>query len=296
MEQIPLIQDSYPLSSVQQGMLFHSLYNPKSGVYVQQVSCDLHEALNVSAFNQAWQLVAARQPVLRTTFRYDSGDRPVQEVHHRVTIPWQEQDWRGLRESEQEKRFVLYLETDRRIGFAFGTSPLIRVAVFRLDEAEYRFVWTSHHALLDGRSYRIVLKELFSFYDACLEGRDLLLPTPRPYRDYIDWLEKQDFNEAKMFWRSMLDGIVAPTALLSQHVRPPAPNQECNHAKLELRLCRRLTQALQLLAERHALTPNTLLQGAWALLLSRYTGQHDIVFGATRAARHGTVAGRFLRA
>ena len=92
MEPIPLIQDSYPLSSVQQGMLFHSLYNPKSGVYVQQVSCDFHEALNVSAFNQAWRLVAARHPVLRTTFRYESGDRPVQEVHHRVTIPWQEQD------------------------------------------------------------------------------------------------------------------------------------------------------------------------------------------------------------
>lgn len=294
------IEDSYPLSPVQQGMLFHSLDAPHSGVYLQQLICAFHEDLDVLAFKRAWQRVVERHPILRTSFRLRGIDEPLQEVHRAVPLRLEEQDWRDLSAGQQETQLDAYLHADRRRGFDLTEAPPKRLALFRVTDTDYRFVWSSHHAVLDGRSRFLLLKELFAFYEAFCKGQDLQLRQPRPYRDYIDWLGQQDFSKAESFWRRMLSGFAAPTSFGVDRVYPTKSDVEEGYGKQGIRLSKALTSALQSLAQQNQLTLNTLFEGAWTLLLNRYSGEEDIVFGTTRAIRRSalgaddTVVGLFL--
>jgi amino acid adenylation domain-containing protein len=286
------IEAQYPLSSLQQGLLFHSLYAPQSGVNIEQFVCALHEDLNVSFFKQAWNRIVKRHPLLRTSFRFEGVKEPLQNVHRQVTIPFEEQDWRGLSATQQEDKLNSYLQVDRQRGFQLTDAPLMRLALFRVAEADYQCVWTFHHVLLDGRSFPILFKELFAFYEAFCQGEDLQLEQPRPYQDYIDWLGKQDFALAENFWRSTLRGFTATTPLSVDRVHQLEVSEaESGYGVQDVRLSETVTSALQSVAQQHQLTFNTLVQGAWALLLSRYSGEEDVVFGATRACRRSAVEG-----
>jgi amino acid adenylation domain-containing protein len=284
------IEDTYPLSPMQQGLLFHSLYAPTAGLYMPQLVGVLQEDLDVPAFEEAWQQVISRHPILRTEFCLGGVDEPFQAVHRRLNLPLHQQDWRGLSLAEQASRLAAFLQEERHQGFELTELGLMRLALFRVAEADYRFVWTAHHALLDGRSTLLVLKELFSFYEALLRGHDLSLKQPRPYRDYIDWLGQQDLTKAENFWRRSLSGFAVPTPLVVDTFQSPQSDNE-GHGQQAIHLTESLTSQLQSLAQQHQLTLNTLLQGAWALLLSRYSGETDVVFGATRACRRSTVEG-----
>ena len=284
-------EDSYPLSPMQQGMLFHSLYAPQSGMYVQQLICGLHEDLQVAAFERAWKRVVARHAVLRTRFRLDGGTEPCQQVQRKISLPWEYHDWRGASPGQQENRLEAYLAADRRRGFVLTEAPLMRLALFRVAEADYQFVWTSHHVLLDGRSRLVLLKELFALYETFYRGRDLQLQPPRPYRDYIEWLRQQDLSAAESFWRRRLSGFSAPTPLGVDRARDTLPDEEVGYGKQTVQFSETLTSALRSLAHDHHLTPNTLLQGAWAFLLSCYSGEEEVVFGVTRAWHRSALEG-----
>src|ERR1700738_4352576 len=208
-----VIEDTYQLSPMQQGMLFHCLCSPQSGRYIEQMIGDLHEALNVPAFKRAWQRVIERHEILRTSFCWEGLSEPLQEVRPSVTLPFEQQDWSTLPLKEQEEELEVYLGSDRRRAFNLTEAPLMRLALFRLAEAQYQFIWTFHHALLDGRSFPLVLQDVFAFYEAYCEGEELRLEQPRPYRDYIGWLQQQDMSKAELFWREMLTGFTAPTPL-----------------------------------------------------------------------------------
>ncbi|RMF26124.1 MAG: non-ribosomal peptide synthetase, partial [Chloroflexi bacterium] len=283
------VQDFYPLSPMQQGMLFHSLLAPEAGMYIEQLSCTLRGDLDVSAFTRAWQRVVDRHPILRTAFIGEGLKEPIQVVHRRVRLPIEQQDWRTLPPAEQEARLERFLEAERQRGFQLSKPPLMRLALIRVEERAYKFVWTHHHLLMDGWSLPILLQEVLAFYEAFRQGRDLYLPPSRPYRDYIVWLKKQDMARAEAFWRRLLKGFTAPTPLTVD--RRPAgdgdgsPPEETDYRKLDILLSAETTAALQALARQHQLTLNTLVQGAWALLLSRYSGEDDVVFGATVSGR-----------
>lgn len=281
-----MIEDSYQLSPMQQGMLFNSLV-AQSGVDIEQMICLVPEKLEVSAFVQAWQKVVARHPILRTSFDWEGEGEPLQRVHQQLTIPVEQQDWRGLSQKEQSIQLQAYLQRDRADGFQLNVAPLMRLTLLRLQESTYQLIWTFHHALLDGRSMPVILQEVFAFYDAMLQGSDLQLPQPRPYRDHIQWLQQQDWSTSQSFWRQLLLGFSAPTPLLID----PTPTHKDGFGQQEIRLSLCTTATLQALAQEHQLTLNTLVQGAWALLLSRYSRESDVVFGATRACRHSSVAG-----
>ena len=204
----PDIEASYALSPMQEGMLFHSLYGPHSGVYVQQMVGELHEPLDVSAFRQAWARIGERHPILRTSFRIGYQGEPLQTVHKHVVFPLEEHDWQDLSGSAVEQRLNDYLAADCRRGFDLLQAPLVRLALFRLEEASYRFVWTSHHALIDGRARLLILEQLFALYEAFCRGEDLQLNSPRHFKDYIDWLQKQDFDRSESFWRKMFENVI----------------------------------------------------------------------------------------
>lgn len=207
------VEDIYPLSPTQQGLLFHSLYAPEAGVYVQQLSCVFNGKLNVEVFIQCWERAVERHPLLRTSFAWERLEEPLQVVLREVALPSVRQDWRGLSEAQQRERLRDFLREDREQGFDVSGAPLMRVAFIRTGEDACRFVWTSHHLLLDGWSLFLLLEEVFVLYEARCRGEELRLLPVRAYRDYIAWLQQQDLAAAEAFWRRTLKGFDAPTQL-----------------------------------------------------------------------------------
>ncbi len=284
------VEDIYPLSPLQQGMLFHALYAPAGGVYLEQKICTLEGELKVTAFEQAWQRVLERHPALRTAFVWQGLEEPMQVVRQKVKLPLKQEDWRGLPAEEQRARLAAFLQADRAQGVEPSKAPLMRLALFRLSDDAYQFVWTHHHILLDGWSLPLIFKEVFAFYEAFCRGQDLHLERSRPFRDYIAWLRKQDLSQAEAFWRKELKGFTEPTPLWVGREKS-SHGQDDVYGEGHLRLSEQETAALQALARQHQLTVNTFVQGAWGLLLSHYSGKKDIVFGATVSGRPADLPG-----
>ncbi len=284
------IEDTYPLSPLQEGLLFHSLLAPDSGVYVTQVTCTLRN-LNVPALERAWRQVTDRQPILRTAFVWKNLDRPLQVVGRKVGVPLERQDWRGMSALDQAERFAAYLEADRRRGFKISKAPLMRLALFQVAEDTYRFVWSHHHILLDGWSVHHLIKEVFVLYEGLCRGQAIRLEPIRTYRDYIAWLRQQDLALAESYWRRALRGFQAPTSLGVGRANGCASTRDESPGEQRVRLSADTTAALQSLARRSQLTLNTLVQGAWALLLSRYSGEEDVTFGAVVSGRPAELPG-----
>jgi len=288
------IEAIYPLSPMQQGMLFHSLYTPESGVYFEQLCFTLHGDLDVAAFERAWQSLIDQHPVLRTVFAWETRDKPLQVVRRHAALPWTTHDWRDLSPDAQQSKLAAWLKSDQTRGFDLHQAPLMRVTLFRLADETWRCVWSFHHLLLDGWSLSLALKDVFAFYEASRQGQDLRLPPPRPYRDYIAWLHAQDLKEAETFWRETLCGFTAPTSLHVQRVAEANPAAD-DYAEQQVRLSTATTTALHAFARQQRVTLNTVIQGAWAALLSRYSGEPsdevDVLFGATIAGRPAALDG-----
>lgn len=278
------IQDIYELSPTQQGLLFHSLYSPESGVYFVQLCFTLHGLLNVVAFERAWQQVVARHTALRTSFYWENLDKPLQVVNQQVNVPFVQYDWRGMTAGEQQEQLEAFLESDRKQGFDLSQAPLMRLTLIRVADDSYQLVWSKHHLILDGWSTALVFKDVVEHYQALCQGQDLPLAPSRTYGDYIAWLQQQDLSKAEKFWRQALNGIQAPTPLISLKV-DISPDQKEEYDEQQIKLSAETTTALQSLARQHQLTLNTLVQGAWALLLGRYSGESDVVYGNTVSGR-----------
>jgi hypothetical protein len=169
------VEDIYPLSHLQEGILYHTLYDPESGVYFEQLNLRLKATLDARALEYAWKAVIDRHPVFRTGFVWQGLKKPVQVVHRDVHLPIAELDFRGLTAVEQEKRLAEYLIEERRNGFDLLKPPLMHVTLCLLGDDDCSLIWSHHHILLDGWCVQIVLKEVFSFYFAYLSGEDLHL-------------------------------------------------------------------------------------------------------------------------
>ncbi|HET6492370.1 MAG TPA: AMP-binding protein, partial [Burkholderiales bacterium] len=261
------------------------------GVDIMQMVAKLPEPLDETHFLRAWQQVVERHPVLRTRFRWEGVVEPIQEVIQSARIPVERFDWRSLAESECQQQFQALLDRDRSRGIDLDRAPLMRLALVRITEREQWVLWTYHHAVLDGRARLLVLREVFAFYEAFSRGEDADLPLPRPYRDYIAWLRRLDHGAAKVYWRNMLAGFRAPTPLVIARDRDVEEVSGNVWGACEVRLSAALTTTLRARAREASVTVNNLLQGAWALLLHRYSGERDIVFGATRACRRSALGG-----
>ena len=284
------IEDLYPLSPLQQGILFHSLYNPGSTIYTGQLSFTLPGDLDIEAFTRAWRRAVERHAILRTSFVWENLEEPLQVVNRTVEVLVETHDWRELPEMDHERRLDGLLEEERRRGFDLAVAPLMRLKLVQLSTESYRFIWTHHHLLLDGWSIAILLKEVFADYEAQLRDVDKREPRSRDYRDYIAWLRQHDTSRAKSFWRDYLAGFLAPTPLVVDHA-PADAAREPDTRRARVQLSKQETDRLCAFARRHQLTLNTLVQGAWALLLSRYSRETDVLYGATVAGRPPTFAG-----
>ncbi|MBD2252591.1 non-ribosomal peptide synthetase [Nostoc parmelioides] len=278
------IENIYPLSPMQQGMLFHTLLTPQAGVYVPQICLHLEGTLDINALKTAWNQVVINHPALRTAFYWEQRDKPFQVVFKQVEIPWKVLDWQTISEAEQQVELEKFFESDRISSFDLKTPPLIRLTLIQLSATKYILIWTQHHLILDGWSSALVIKEVFQNY----YNSPSYYPNSRPYGDYIAWLQQQDKIAAKTFWQKQLAGFTTPTVIQRF---PHRENKNLTPQEQTRSLTPNQTTALQKWAKQQLLTLNTLLQGAFVLLLSRYCNTTDVVFGATSSGRPATLAG-----
>jgi natural product biosynthesis luciferase-like monooxygenase protein len=281
--------DDYPLTPMQEGMLFHHLADPASGVDVEQIVCTLRHPLEIAALGEAWQAAATRHERLRTVFRWEGVPVPVQRTLDSVEMHLREHDLEPLSGSEPEERFARFLQEDRRRPFDLTRAPLTRLHLFRFGPRESRLVWTFPHILLDGKSFPILLRDVFRTYDATVAGRTYEIPHRPPFRDFIEWYRDRDFGSSEEFWRRHLEGFRAPTPVGDGVVGRNGGKGE--RREIETRLSVEASQALRDLAEDRFVRLSTVVQGAWAVLLSRDTGESDVVFGLTRACRRSACSG-----
>ncbi|HJX26332.1 MAG TPA: condensation domain-containing protein, partial [Thermoanaerobaculia bacterium] len=275
------VEDIYPLSPIQQGMLFHTLYAPDSGMYISQTSFQIAGGFDPASFKRALARVIERHAVLRSSFAWKGLDQPVQVVHRATSLPIREEDWSGLPEVERARRLEDYLSRDAVQGFDLDQPPLMRFLLARETEGTFRLVWSLHLLLADGWSTARIIGELFACHEAFRQGLEPRIEPPRRYRDYIAWLARQDSRQAEIFWRRELAGLHEPTPLPGDQGPGRTPSVTEHRALLS----QESTEALQGFARANQLTVNTLVQGAWTLLLSRLSGQREVVFGVTISGR-----------
>jgi amino acid adenylation domain-containing protein/non-ribosomal peptide synthase protein (TIGR01720 family) len=279
------VEDILPLSPMQQALLLHDV----AGGAPNQMTFTLRGDLDRQAFRRAWQLVLAQHSVLRTSFVWEGLSEPLQIVHRDVRVPWEYNDWRELPPEDREERLEALHRADLGRRFNLSKPPLTRLALIQVEDDQYDFLWTSHHIQLDGWSAPIILRDVFQLYDAISQGRSYRLGQGRPYSDYLAWLQRQDWSQAEAVWRERLQGFTEPTPLPSSPHRLPATPRGLGHE--EATLSRATTSSMKSLVEREQLTLNTLVQGAWALLLGRYSGEDDVVFGTTVSGRSAPLPG-----
>jgi len=281
------IEDIYELSPMQQGMLFHQLAAPNSGVYFEQFCNTLQTQLNVSAFQKAWQQILSRHPILRTSFYWENLDKPYQVVYKQVDLPWEFLDWRKISLQEQQSQLEALLKADRDRGFELSQVPLIRLVLIQIADETYQFIFNYHHILMEGWSLNWLWKEFYQFYHAFTQGQDLHLERPRPYKEYIVWLQQQDMSQAKDFWHETLKGFTASTPFLGDKASSSAGlrTQDKDDDRQQIHLSEAFSASLKSFVRKHHLTLNILFKGVWALLLSHYSRESDIVFGATSSGR-----------
>ncbi|MEV0696794.1 amino acid adenylation domain-containing protein [Saccharopolyspora sp. NPDC050389] len=267
--------DVLPLSPLQEGLLFHAVFDDGSNdVYLVQLVFELLGEVDGERLRRAGDVLLARYPNLRSCFVHEGLSRPVQVVPGESDIGWSEVDLSACAETEHE--VARLLEGDRAARFDVQRGPLLRMMLVRLGEGRSRLVVTTHHLVLDGWSLPLLVRELFALYER--RGDDGDLPTPGRYRDFLAWLSNRDRDAALGAWREALEG--AEPLLLGSGDRVPVVPR-----RFSMELPEELTAGLVEWARARGLTLNTVVQGAWALLLSRWTGRGDVVFGSTVSGR-----------
>ncbi|MNJ20435.1 Linear gramicidin synthase subunit D [compost metagenome] len=265
------IDDLYPLSPMQQGMLFHSLYEQAGGDYINQVRVDIH-GLDPQRFQQAWQAAVDRHDILRTGFVWEGLEQPLQVVRKQASVAFELIEAPDLGETELDN-----LAQAHKHGFDLGRDALLRLLLVRTGEHTHHLIYTHHHILMDGWSNAQLLGEVLQHY----HGHGLSSTSGR-YRDYLAWLQQRDGEAARSFWQNQLSTLDEPVRL-AEALLPDTLGEgqgDRVHQGSDA-----LFQRLQLFARQTRVTLNTVLQGAWLLLLQRYSGKSTVAFGATVAGR-----------
>ncbi|WEJ04084.1 non-ribosomal peptide synthetase [Pseudomonas sp. FJ2-5-13] len=282
------IEDVYPLTPMQEGLLLHTLLEPGTGLYYMQDRYRINSALDPERFAQAWQAVIARHEALRASFCWNVGEDMLQVIHKPGSTPIEYLDWSADPQDEQEPRLQALLKAEREAGFDLLNQAPFHLRLIRVGEARYWFMMSNHHILIDAWCRSLLMNDFFDIYTALGEGHDAQLATPPRYRDYIAWLQRQNLNEARQWWQQNLQGFERATPIPSD--RPFLREHAGGSGGMVVgdcytRLDARDGAQLRELAQAHQLTVNTFAQAAWALVLRRLSGDRDVLFGVTVAGR-----------
>ncbi|MEU9096723.1 non-ribosomal peptide synthase/polyketide synthase [Streptomyces sp. NPDC048361] len=284
------VEDLLPLTPLQEGMLFHRLVGGADDVYLDQAALILDNVADPEAFAAAWQRVTDRTPALRTSVVWEGVPVPLQRVHRDVRLPVEILDWRALDAGEQAVRTERLRADDLARGLDLGAAPLMRLTLVRLPDARLHLLWTSHHLILDGWSLAQVLTDVFAEYTALTTGTEPAPAVRRPFGEYVRWFADQDAEAVRAHWTGVLAGFATPTPLPVDRPRPTG-HESRSAAVHTAALTDEVSARLARTARGAGLTLGTVVQGAWALLLSRYAAEPDVLFGTTVSGRPDDLPG-----
>ncbi|WP_339440775.1 non-ribosomal peptide synthetase [Pseudomonas proteolytica] len=282
------IEDVYPLTPMQEGLLLHTLLEPGTGLYYMQDRYRINSELNPERFALAWKAVIARHEALRASFCWNVGEDMLQVIHKPGSTPIEYLDWTGTPAEQQEPRLQALLKSEREAGFDLLNQAPFHLRLIRVGEARYWFMMSNHHILIDAWCRSLLMNDFFDIYMALGEGREAQLAAPPRYRDYIAWLQRQNLAEARQWWQQNLQGFERTTPIPSDR---PFMREHAGHSggmvvgDCYTRLDVSEGAQLRELAQAHQLTVNTFAQAAWALVLRRLSGERDVLFGVTVAGR-----------
>jgi amino acid adenylation domain-containing protein len=281
-----IFKKSYPLSAIQAGVLFQSLYNLGKGEDVRQLVCRLPVDLDLGALESAWQQIWRENDVLCTSFDWQKADQPIQYICENIVLPWSNLDWQNSVDTPQAllEKFLL---RDRLQAFKLDQPPLIRLALIKAPSDNSWLVLSFHSILLDSASLQIIFWQLAQSYQAHIHGEKAELPSLRPYQDYVSWQTQQDLTKAREYWQNALGKLENPSpfGMVCHTTREAA--RDLNDDGIKTIFPLELTASLKTFVEQHKLTLHSLFQGAWAILLKRYGGKESgIVFGTLHSGLH----------
>ncbi|KOR76513.1 condensation domain-containing protein, partial [Paenibacillus solani] len=279
----------YPLSPMQSGMLFHSMLENQPEAYFVQTNMSLLGRIDLSILEKSLKVLTERHEVFRTFFSHKKLSQPLQAVlKERAPILIYE-DITEMQETKKCDYVEAFKKADRKKGFDLTKDVLFRIAVLKTGEEQYEMIWSMHHIVLDGWSSGILRAEFFKIYEEMRNDRPLQLPPAYPYSDYINWLEKQDKEEALEYWSQYLEDY-------SDRSEIPNGNRIQGEKAYELNEITHFfeeahTEQLNMLCRRHNLTLNSLMQTVWGVLLQQYNDNDDVVYGMVVSGRQSEVLG-----
>lgn len=287
---LDVIEAIYSLSPSQKGMLIGSLSDQGSQLFIEQAILHIVGCIDKEALSFAWKSVCDRHDILRTVFLWKALNVPLQAVLKQISSHIHFEDLRDIPSSQRKHLINTFIEQDYQTPFDLNQAPLMRLSLFRVEESQYVLIFTHHHILMDGWCMSIILKDLINALKNIHQEVDTYEKAP-PYKTYIRWLERQHTSQAETYWKTALKGFQSSTPLgkilAVKENTPFTREQEIGKIVLD---CETTHQIREILKERH-LTLNTLVQGIWALLLSRYSGNSDVVFGVTVSGRPADLNG-----
>ena len=275
-----MIIDAYELTPLQAGMLVHAVSAPRSLAYHIQFQADLAGRVDPDRLHEAWTHLVERHHVLRSSFHWRGLDKPLQVVRPSATLPWRVEDWRTRTAEDQAQDWAGLIAQDQATPFDLERAPLMRIALIRRSDARWSLCWSHHHLLLDGWCLRPLLEELLARYAEPTHER----AEPAQFGRYVRWLQQQTSADSERFWRETLAGFTAATPLPARDVTERRETEWAD-AICTGSIDANRTAALIALCRTQGVTLATALQAAWALVLARYSGEPDVVFGQTVAGR-----------
>ncbi|BDC57404.1 surfactin synthase subunit 3 [Bacillus altitudinis] len=281
------VQDMYYLSPMQEGMLFHTLHHQEKGFYVEQMDMNVKGTLRSDLLEKSMNIIVERYDIFRTVFLHEKVKRPVQVVLKNRPFQLDVVDIQDLSESEQLERIDRFKQKDQLRGFDLSKDLLMRASVFQTGPSSYRWIWSYHHILLDGWCFGLVVQELFAIYHALLHDIPYRLEPVKPYKEYIQWLEKQDKQASLEYWTQSLAGFEGQSTFKEQRKQ----TNEHELGEIGWAMSKEETAALSELALQQNATLSSALQSAWSILLSRYQRSNDVLFGTVVSGRPADLAG-----
>ncbi|PEU19965.1 non-ribosomal peptide synthetase, partial [Bacillus wiedmannii] len=281
------IEKIYPLANMQKGMLFHALEDKNSNAYFEQIVMDVKGYVHVDILEKAFKAIVKRHEILRAAFEYELVEEPRHIILQDRQIGFEYYDIQDRSIEQKTKLVENYLQKDKQKGFNLSKDTLMRISLIQISQDSYKLVWSHHHILLDGWCLGIILGELFDIYGRKMIGEECYLVEPKPYSDYIRWLEDQDKEQGLEYWKNYLDGYEEQTQV------PKIMNKVSEYKRKEkiIEFSKEMTHNIIQLANRNQVTFNTVLQTIWGMLLARYNNVEDVVFGTVVSGREALVEG-----
>lgn len=278
------ISSIYELSPLQEGMLFHDLYDRELNTYTEQFKVDFPSGVDKDILRKSLKYILDKHSILRSSFIYDKLTVPVQCVYNEVPLPFFELNLVDTDKPQQQEMIEAFYKKDRKEGFDFEKPPLMRFTLIKLTSQHYRMVWTYNHILIDGWSLQVLVGELLNAYQVFSKGGNFAVEEDR-YEDFIKYIKTKDITEAQAFWTKYMEGFETPTLLpfLENHKESTRGRGVAEESYLEFD--EGFSSQISNYAQNNQITVSTLIQGVWSFLLSKYTGSKDTIFGVTVSGR-----------